>query len=47
MILLYNVVYVYVCKIGEKQFGTRWRSFSWLDQSNPVVCLYLYMYLYL
>ena len=28
MILFYNVVYVYVCKIGEKQFGGWWRSFS-------------------
>ena len=38
MILFYNVVYVYVCKIGEKQFGGWWRSFSWLGQSNPIVC---------
>ena len=38
MILFYNVVYVHVCKKGEKQFGGWWKSFSWLGQSNPVVC---------
>ena len=37
VILFYNVVYVYVCKIGEEKFGGWWRSFSWLGQSNPVV----------
>ena len=37
MILFYNVVYVYVYKIGEETFGGWWRSFSWLGQSNPVV----------
>ena len=37
MILFYNVVYVYVCKIGEEKFGRWWMSFSWLGQSNPVV----------
>ena len=37
MILCYNVVYVYVCKIGEEKFGGWWRSFPWLGQSNPVV----------
>ena len=36
MILFYNVVYVYVCKIGEERFGGCWWSFSWLGQSNPV-----------
>ena len=36
MILFYNVVYVYVCKIGEEKFGGCWWSFSWLGQSNPV-----------
>ena len=35
MISFYNVVYVYVCKIGEKFGG--WWSFSWLGQSKPVV----------
>ena len=38
MVLFYNVVYVYVCKMGEKQFGGWWRSFSCLGQSNPFVC---------
>ena len=28
LILFYNVVYVYVCKIGEEKFGGCWRSFS-------------------
>ena len=37
VILFYNVVYVYLCKIGEEKFGGWWRSFSWLVQSNPVV----------
>ena len=37
MILFYNVVYLYVCKIGEEKFGGWWRSFSWLGQSNRVV----------
>ena len=37
MILFYNVVYVYVCKIGEEKFGGWWRLFSRLAQSNPVV----------
>ena len=36
MILFYNVVYVYICKIGEEKFGGCWWSFSWLGQSNPV-----------
>ena len=36
MILFYNVVYVYVCKIGEEKFGGCWWPFSWLGQSNPV-----------
>ena len=36
MILFHNVVYVYVCKIGEEKFGGCWWSFSWLGQSNPV-----------
>ena len=37
VILFYNVVYVYVCKIGEEKFGAWWWSFSWLGISNPVV----------
>ena len=37
MILFYNVVCVYVCAIGEENFGGWWMSFSWLGQSNPVV----------
>ena len=37
MILFYNIVYVYVCKIDEEKFGGCWWSFSWLGQSNPVV----------
>ena len=32
MILFYNAVYVYVCKIGEEKFRGWWRSFSWLGQ---------------
>ena len=30
MIIFYNVVYVYGCKIGEEKFGGWWWSFSWL-----------------
>ena len=30
VILFYNVVYVYVCKIGEEKFGGWCRSYSWL-----------------
>ena len=37
MILFYNAMYVYVCKIGKEKFGGWWKSFSWLGQSNPVV----------
>ena len=37
VILFYNVVYVYVCKIGEEKFGGWWRSLSWLGQSNTVI----------
>ena len=36
MFLFYNVVYVYVCKIGEEKLGGSWWSFSWLRQSNPL-----------
>ena len=38
MILSYYVVYVYVSKICGEKFGGCWWSFSWLGQSNPVVC---------
>ena len=27
MILFYNIVYVYVCKISEEKFGGCWWSF--------------------
>ena len=37
VIFFYNIVYVYVCKIGEEKFGDCWLSFSLLCQSNPVV----------
>ena len=37
MILFYDTVHVYVCKIGEEKVGGCWWSFSWLGQSNPVV----------
>ena len=36
MILFYNVLYVYACKIGVEKFGGCWWLFSWLGQSNPV-----------
>ena len=33
MILFYNLVYGYVCKISEEKFGGGcWWSFSWLGQ---------------
>ena len=32
-----NIMYVYVCKICEEEFGGCWWSFSWLNQSNPFV----------
>ena len=35
MILLYNVVYVYVCKIGEKKFGGCWWSFFMVSSIQP------------
>ena len=37
MVSFYNVVCVYLYKIGEEKFGGWWWSFSWLGQSNPVV----------
>ena len=34
MILFYNIVYVYVCKICEEKFVGCWWSFSWLGQKD-------------
>ena len=36
VILFYNVVYVYVCKIRGDKFGSCWWFFPWLGQSNSV-----------
>ena len=35
VILFYNVVYVYVCKIGEVKFGVWWRSFFVVGSIQP------------
>ena len=35
MILFYNTVYVYVCKIGEEKFGGWWSGFhGWVNRTR-------------